>query len=643
MKLPWNFYTLGLALLIFHVIISAFVTQPGYLSADAGTYHLMLDSRARGDEFNIQTGYSEYPHPSLRIGQLFPKDSTLVSQYPEFYTFAALPFYPFLGFRSFFFLNATAFVFACFLTGKLALLLFSSKHLEQAAMLLYAMGTFAWSWSQTSYPHIFASLPALLATLLVARIVFTPLWNEQSLMCALLAGFAAGFGLGVRLENIFTIPALVLVLLLWAQHPKVGLSGFIGGMTPPLAILMWINWIKFGSPNPLSYGDGDHCVRTSGIVAYLPIAIYGVLAFVALLLLFRKRGAHPWQTLLLMASIFVAGLFWLSVPHNWAHTTLEGFVQLVLDLRWRPLEALAPMMSRSPHGAVVFIGNVKKSLLQSLPYVVLTLVSLVPITLQRGPWKKLVFLWLVVAGTILIFSYMAWDGNLSLNMRYFVGILPFLSILVVWSLRNTIKSGSMERIFKFSILLSSGCVAFFPHELSIRTQELLFLNVPLCLAALCFLLAVATRFLNVVHPALRSAYILILSLSFAWSGAVAFTRDFRETCSYQAATLVLDAAIATSIQPDSLLISPIIPYSICIPDRSVRVAQIGYSEGITNLARFHLGASRPVYLLDRISDSKLHIFPDNAFTLNPIDFIPDTEQPVFVLYKIQTKKLAISP
>ena len=80
-------------------------------------------------------------------------------------------------------------------------------------------------------------------------------------------------------------------------------------------------------------------------------------------------------------------------------------------------------------GGMVYFGALKKSILQGLPYLV---ILAIPIwTLIRDPRHRLAIamLFQVPAGYIGFYSYFAWHGGISLNLRYFVPVLPFTSIL----------------------------------------------------------------------------------------------------------------------------------------------------------------------------------------------------------------------
>ena len=100
---PWRVVILLLGL---HLAFSLVVNEPGYLTYDSGTYHFMVKTFAETGGFTVRNGYEELPSPALVVAQLRTPTGELVAQYPETYTFLALPFYLVMGYPGLIFINA---------------------------------------------------------------------------------------------------------------------------------------------------------------------------------------------------------------------------------------------------------------------------------------------------------------------------------------------------------------------------------------------------------------------------------------------------------------------------------------------------------------------------------------------------------
>ncbi|HZD53422.1 MAG TPA: hypothetical protein VE175_10255, partial [Woeseiaceae bacterium] len=142
-----------LALGMLLVVATALFGVPGYLTWDSGTYHLMVRTLYRTGGFFIPNGYEELSSPLLAVGLTEVRNGHLVSQYPEYYTFLALPFYALFGYRGFMVLNTLAFVGTCALLWRMARWFSDDEDAPLAAVLVYALCTYAVVYTQTSYPH----------------------------------------------------------------------------------------------------------------------------------------------------------------------------------------------------------------------------------------------------------------------------------------------------------------------------------------------------------------------------------------------------------------------------------------------------------------------------------------------------------
>ncbi|MEM8997580.1 MAG: hypothetical protein AAGF23_22535, partial [Acidobacteriota bacterium] len=146
-----------------HLAFSGWINKPGYLTYDSATYHFMVKTFAETGGFAVENGYDRLPSEALIVAHLRAPNGTLVAQYPETYTFLALPFYLLMGYPGLIFLNALAFVGVVLMIYRLSMRLFGEPRLAFTAMAIYAFATYAWEWSHSSYPHLTSTLLLLVA------------------------------------------------------------------------------------------------------------------------------------------------------------------------------------------------------------------------------------------------------------------------------------------------------------------------------------------------------------------------------------------------------------------------------------------------------------------------------------------------
>ncbi|HEX2162722.1 MAG TPA: hypothetical protein VHM02_02115, partial [Thermoanaerobaculia bacterium] len=364
---------------VVHLAVSLLAVVPGYLSVDEGTYHLMVKNLADGRPFEIWNGYDELPSPELQVGPIWERGGRLVAAPPEGFTVVALPFYALLGYRGLFLLNALAFLATLALVGRLALRLFGDRVLALDATLVLALATYLWDYAQAAWPHATATL--LVAAAMTAAVhALTAAGGRFRLGWALAAGLAAGLGPSVRLDAGFALPAVLLPFLFARPARLREAAAALAGTVPGLVALAAVNHHKFGTWSPFSYGKTDDSV-SSGMAPYLPLAALAAAAVAAAWIASRERPAaalrrRPGRV---AAAVALAAAAALLVPaaRELAARLLAGLWQLVVDLRVRDPSIVEPALGRTPDGGLVYVGALKKSLLQSCPYLTLLAVPAV--------------------------------------------------------------------------------------------------------------------------------------------------------------------------------------------------------------------------------------------------------------------------
>ncbi|HMB77238.1 MAG TPA: glycosyltransferase family 39 protein, partial [Kiloniellaceae bacterium] len=361
------------------VLFTVFGVQPGHLSVDEMAYHLMVRDLWRSGSFAILNGYQDFPSAEFVLPVTVVRGSQLISQYPPLYAFVAAPFYALIGYKGLFLVNSIAFCGSlglCYLTARR---IFDDKNIALNASLIFAGATYAWDYAQAAWPHALTILAVLGSAYLVLRSLQT-MERRKAIAWAGAAGLVVGLGVGIRIDTVFVLPALVFVLL-FARPARLGsVLALVMGMAPPLALVAAINHERFGIASPFTYGKAASSWSAGSPLGYLPLVALAAAVAAVLWPLTRPAGrafvaAHRWP----VAGIAVLAVgASLAIPEVWALVAriASGFHQLVIDLRVRDLGIREGGLSRGPSGGMVYMTGLKKSLLQSSPYLVALIVPI---------------------------------------------------------------------------------------------------------------------------------------------------------------------------------------------------------------------------------------------------------------------------
>jgi hypothetical protein len=588
------------------LLASMFLVADGHFSVDEAVYHMMARSFSSSGSLSVWNGYEEFPSPELALPMLRIHDGQLVPQYPHLATILATPLFWLVGYQSLFILNALAFVGVVGLCFLIARALFHDRDLALNACLMLAFGGFAWQYSQAAWPHALSALFVTGAVYLTVAALQSRHY-QRSLVLAAAAGLVTGLGLGVRLDVVFVLPAVVLPLVFaipW--RPWHALAACLG-TAPGLGFLAVANAVKFGTAAPFSYGVAGSG-PASGVLPYLPIAVLG-LTIVALAWLATRPRGRSWLVARrhsVALGIALALIIAASTPLGWRMVSrfASGLYQLVVDLRIREPGLLEPALMRSPSGSLVYIGALKKALLQSCPY--LAVLALPLAALLRGDKDKtaIALLFLVPAVYIGVYSYFAWHGGQALNLRYFLPILPFTSILTAHAWRElhrnltgvwrglAVAAGAM--VFALYLIFVLG-----PH-LTLTQRESVFLTLPLIIALTTLILVGASLLPGAkAVQGLRGAACATVAAGLVWAGMVALANDAPRAYLWRKRQADLAREISPQIVPDSIVFVPDGGLFFGLLDKPrVRLATPSYDDyrDFRSLVDYHLEAGRPVYL-----------------------------------------------
>lgn len=607
------------------------------MTNDEGIYQLMAQSFAESGSLIVWNGYEELPSAELVLPFTQVYQGHLVPQYPYLTAILNYPLYRLAGFTGLLLLNAIAYVATigiCFLTARA---LFRDTALALNACLILAFATYSLEYSQAAWPHALSMLFVAVSVYFAVAALVSPR-PRASLALALAGGAVAGFGAGVRLDVIFVLPALV-VPFIFARpwRPWCALAACLGSV-PGLAVLAATNYAKFGvfsafaySPN-VSGGAGDPA-------SYLPIALIGLAFLAAAWFISRHRSsvnARLGRWLLLAGLAAVTSII-LFVPtlQRLVFRMADGVYQLLVDLRIRDLDFVHGGLSRGPGGGMVYLASVKKALLQSCPYLVMLAVPIA--MLLRGAKHSMSFsvLLLPPAAFVASYGYFAWDGGTGLNLRYFVPILPFTSILAAFAWREitdglsdsqrriSIVAGALAGGLYLALILLGPSLVWEPWTLG--QQEAIFLSLPLGIAAMALTLVLWAM----VRPGVRvrSAAAAVLAVGFVWSGMVAFSHDFPRAHSLRKLRAEQNQSLARFVQDDSVVVTmeAHLFYDLLI-DHRVRIVLPWRDDfaGLDALVAFYLDRDQAVYVwITEYFENEIRrrqLF--NAYTVVPLYEIP---------------------
>ena len=594
-----------IVLAVAHLAASLWLVAPGYLSIDEAIYHLMLKNFAATRGFEIWTGYQEFPSWELAHQFLRVHFGRPVSQYPYLFPVVGLPFFSLAGFYGLFILNSLAFVGVVALCFSLAHTLFGDTDLALNSCLVLVLSTFAWEYSQAAWPHM-TSLLFIMAAFYLAVRAFLGDPGRGRWVSALGAGLIAGFAPGIRMDAFLFLPCLLLPFLFarpW--RPREAILICLGA-APGVIILAITNYIKFGVLSPFSYGTA-----LSGHTPSVPIPLVvgggGVLlaAWVMTREAFTPLMRHRARILL---GVVIAGLVLLVlVPQlrETAERVLKGANIMWADLRFLDPSVVEQALSRTPQGGLLYMGALKKSLLQSMPYLSVLILPLIVVTRRTDDFVRLAILLLPLAMLTGFFAYARDHGGLCLNLRFFLPVLPFTSILTAYALRHMqsqwqIRMGPVGWVSL--IALTAAAYLLFVGELIRSPGELEFaqLVVPLLMVGFLLCLLVAGELLKVQGvELLRKGAWALLIVALTWSAAVAFFYDYPRHRRQRVTNYSVGEQALQVVPPDSVFFTApyIDPFMRLIEQDRVRIALPGLDNfaDFPKIVEFYLNKGKRVF------------------------------------------------
>ncbi len=457
----------------------------------------------------------------------------VASAAPPLYAFFAWPF-SFLGWPGLVLLQMLAFL----ITGALVYVLIRRHaHGPGPAVLgmsLWLVGGYALEYALGVWPH------ALAAALTFAAVVLADgaRRSGRPWIPAALAGLCAGLATGVRYQNVVfgTCVGLTLGLGGWSRLRAVAAYGV--GMAVPLAACSILNHARLGWWNPLSKGPGYAVIVPNGTSSISP-----------------------------------------------ARDAALSFLSRIVDFSWQPAETYITdpgVRHVAATGAYLIMGAVRKSLLQSAPWVAISLCTLAWSWWRRKDAEPLRALSIPFAGVILLFTMAGTSRHegLAINQRYLLELLPLAACALAWAVE---ASGTLKAVHlaagAFGGLVAGAAIAQLHPDIPLRQNALL--HAPLFLSGILVVTWAGSRASGIARRTLP----VFLGLACGWAAAVHLRDDLPTALSFRAMNFAKQVAAERALgddgRPAAILGWRPVAYGPIQLDHDLVIADTSLDEGRT--------------------------------------------------------------
>lgn len=417
----------GLSILI---IIGLFYASAGTFIIDEVIYLKAADAFYNHHSLIVSNGYDVFRSASLKLGGLVLGPHGLTPQYPAGTAILGGMSYGLLGDHSLMAWNALASVGTLFIVRSLAREMFGADVVAFWAVLILALATYWPGYSVDQWPHAITVFFLCAALLCAWRATVVTANTRRIRQMALMSGLCIGLGTLFRLDCVLVLPSFVVITMLYASERCAVLFWGLLGVLPGLIAMSLINHYKFGTFNPLSYGGneiegGNHSVENFLLLSVFMVMFCGLAILRVMPKFWRFRLSRRWVFVL----ITILGLTTVLVPaiRNLVLQYAAGFYGMVIDIRTIRDPWIPQMVAQG--GTILFSGYPKMAWGQSLPWLGI-LLFYVRSTESSAERKALAFGLLPTFFLTFPFILHEWHGGDSLEMRYFLPVVPVLSILV---------------------------------------------------------------------------------------------------------------------------------------------------------------------------------------------------------------------
>lgn len=619
-----------------HAILAALLVVPGYLAIDEVIYHWMALEVPHTGGLEVRTGYREFPSTEYAHNFLPVHDGHTVPQYPYLFPLLAAPLVRAFGLTGLILLNFASFPVLLWLTWRLARTLFAGERVAWYACGLLVLGGYAWEYSLAVWPQVVSMALGAAALLCGAQALFTPGPRARS-RSAFVAGILVGLNLGVRIDTLWLPVALVLAFALARPWRPREIMFLALGCLPGAAVLAATNLAKFGTLSPFSYGmeSKTRVPLPSPLVILIPAAVLA-----AGWILTRAR-TWPWtskhrRSLAVAALLVPAVLFGVPATRALAAKLGGNLWYKFIDATSCDRLLKGAALRRTPGGGMVYLESLKQAWMQGMPWLAALLAPLLALG-SRGvrrrlagpradlagaeieiegrspsPAAALAFLFLPVLTLGGMMALVRFHGGLSLNQRYLLPLLPFVSLLGGWALVGLTQAGvrwPRPVVCGGILALTSAALVILVWRVVPRVEQQVFLlmRVPLILAGV---VAAGTLLLLAAGGRVRRLAALglgpVLVVAVSWSFAVSFLYDLPRHRRQRISNLEVARVVKSVVPPGSAFFSDpyLDPFYALIEVPQVRLlfpSRDKYRD-FPAIVDFHLQAGRPVYGVFRLGD-----------------------------------------
>lgn len=491
--------------LVVGLIILAATASVGIYNIDELGYLLSADTLHNSGNFVVQNGRKEFASLDLKLWLHVDGPQGMVSQYPVGTAVAALPLIGAFGQNSLIILNLLAGVGSLFTTYALTMRLFASTQVANLTVAHLALCTFWAEYVVGHWPHsvsiFFVLVSCLLFLVSLDRTRFA--WHP-----AVWSGFFVGLGMFFRLEGILLLPGITALTILYAKRPIQVLLGGALGLSPMMLFMALSNKVRFGTFNPLSYG------QVGGGTYALNYLVPGIVILICLagLVIVRQLGEYRYRVALgiVVATILMLAAFFTS-PLQSSLLKIFGGIHAILIDATIIQDTRAGGLERLPDGTVLFWGLPKKALVQSMPW--LGCLAALAGLASRDRKRSVMFVLVIFVAWSIPFILRSWHGGFGANMRYFLPTIPLLAALSAWVIIEFVKrlQHSEIRVVLYSVVATSLLTVVWlllNPDWTNRLHQIVSLNLFIAIAAL----SLTAGFLRRRTPTLFALYAICTGL-----------------------------------------------------------------------------------------------------------------------------------
>ena len=469
---------------------------------------------------------------------------------PPLYGLIALPF-SHLGFDALFYLNGAAFLIACALVFLFTRKLSEGRLAPWLALFAFALGGSTFEYALGLWPHM------LSIALCTGCFVAAHHGRERDRLWAIAAaGMLGGIAIGVRYPNVVYAGSVGLAIVLWARRRTEATLTYALAAGAPVTLIAVLNDVRSGAANPISKGGG-----------YLNPSR-------------AESGGIDIADIL--------GTFWFRVV-DFASRPSGDFVGYSLD-------------PDPETGAFLWFDVVKKSWLQSSPWVAMVLLAVTAAWLLRGQAEQparrtLQGLGLTIWGVVAAFSVAGSgrpDGT-CFNQRYLLDVMPLAAI----ALGLVVDRASLRgRWLALGGAVGGGLVYVTVVSLEREHQHRAILYLPLALAAALALTYMLRRW----QGRLQSAIAVLLGASLAWGAGIHLGTDLQASRNRRLQVVELQAHLVGKLPPHSAVLLWGQYRSLAVPllfEQDLIIVDVARDQGrdAANVTRALQVRGRRVYLL----------------------------------------------